>query len=417
VTTPTATPPTLLKEAVYTHFRSPRWTAPRREFQPVFPSADLVTWRFSRSTRPRRSVTITRYAAHNQAILALPNGTLELHNLPATSIETNLVTTARARGTPPLLSYAAFYDERAGDESLPMNDDLDLDHLRPEDLRAISRAAFELGIRPDQKTEAVQHIREFLLTKFEYSLEPPRGSPVPTNASALGDFLFESRRGHCEFFATATVLLLRAASIPARYAVGYSVQEKRGNQFVVRARHAHAWAMAYLDGAWRPIDNTPGGWVQREAALASLWSPVSDWFSQVWLEFTRWRMGESRWRAVVFCIGMALLAGMAWRELRGGRWQRWRNDRKAKEVTRAWPGTDSEFYQVEKRLHRRGALRSPGEPYFPWLRRQNLDQGQAGELLQKLVILHYRLRFRPGGLSHAERDELRAGVTTYLKQR
>ena len=46
-----------------------------------------------------------------------------------------------------------------------------------------------------------------------------------SDVSALDDFLNRSRAGHCEYFATATVLLLRAAGIPARYATGYSVQE------------------------------------------------------------------------------------------------------------------------------------------------------------------------------------------------
>src|SRR5439155_1389676 len=74
--------------------------------------------------------------------------------------------------------------------------------------------------------------------------------------------------GHCEYFATATVLLLRAAGVPARYATGYSVQEwsRLERRYVVRARHAHSWALVWADGAWRDLDTTPPLWADEEAA-------------------------------------------------------------------------------------------------------------------------------------------------------
>jgi hypothetical protein len=51
--------------------------------------------------------------------------------------------------------------------------------------------------------------------------------------------------------------LLREAGLPARYAVGYSVQEKTGKGFIVRDRHAHAWCLVHLDGVWQDFDTTP----------------------------------------------------------------------------------------------------------------------------------------------------------------
>ena len=51
-------------------------------------------------------------------------------------------------------------------------------------------------------------------------------------ATKVAEFLLKTRAGHCEHFATATTMLLRAAGVPTRYAVGYSVQEKKGDQCV-----------------------------------------------------------------------------------------------------------------------------------------------------------------------------------------
>ena len=84
----------------------------------------------------------------------------------------------------------------------------------------------------------------------------------------LTRFLLTSRSGHCEYFATATVLLLRQLGIPARYAVGYYVHEPAGSGYVVRERDAHAWCLAWnrQTGSWDDFDTTPASWVAIEGA-------------------------------------------------------------------------------------------------------------------------------------------------------
>ena len=44
----------------------------------------------------------------------------------------------------------------------------------------------------------------------------------------------------------------------------------------MRTRHAHSWALAWVDGAWRDVDSTPPGWAEAEAFSASMWQPVKD---------------------------------------------------------------------------------------------------------------------------------------------
>jgi transglutaminase-like putative cysteine protease len=55
---------------------------------------------------------------------------------------------------------------------------------------------------------------------------------------------------------------LRAAGIPARYAIGFSVSEYSPLEgaYVARRRHAYAWALAWLEGRWRDFDATPPDW-------------------------------------------------------------------------------------------------------------------------------------------------------------
>jgi protein-glutamine gamma-glutamyltransferase len=99
----------------------------------------------------------------------------------------------------------------------------------------------------------------------------------------------KNRSGHCEYFASATTLLLRGAGIPARYAVGYSVSEfsPLEQQYIVRSRHAHAWTMAYLNGTWQSLDTTPPDWTAQEDTGASPLQAISDWWSFLSFKLTR----------------------------------------------------------------------------------------------------------------------------------
>ncbi|OGT01562.1 MAG: transglutaminase [Gallionellales bacterium RIFCSPLOWO2_02_60_31] len=89
---------------------------------------------------------------------------------------------------------------------------------------------------------------------FRYTLEPP-----PLGVHGVDDFLFETRLGFCEHYASAFVFLMRAAHIPARVVTGYQGGEynELGNYYIVRQSDAHAWAEIWLAGqGWKRIDPT-----------------------------------------------------------------------------------------------------------------------------------------------------------------
>lgn len=89
---------------------------------------------------------------------------------------------------------------------------------------------------------------------FQYTLEPP-----PLGINGVDDFLFTTRKGFCEHYASAFVFLMRAAHIPARVVTGYQGGELNGlgNYYIVRQSDAHAWAEVWLAGqGWVRIDPT-----------------------------------------------------------------------------------------------------------------------------------------------------------------
>ncbi|MDH5648338.1 MAG: DUF3488 and transglutaminase-like domain-containing protein [Gammaproteobacteria bacterium] len=97
-------------------------------------------------------------------------------------------------------------------------------------------------------------LRYFRQQKFYYTLEPPLlgGDPVD-------EFLFDTRRGFCEHFASAFTTLMRVAGIPARIIVGYQGGEfnEAGNYLIVRQQDAHAWSEIWLpQSGWTRIDPT-----------------------------------------------------------------------------------------------------------------------------------------------------------------
>ncbi len=89
---------------------------------------------------------------------------------------------------------------------------------------------------------------------FIYTLNPPILGKDPVD-----EFLFNSRKGFCEHYATSFVYLMRAAGVPARIVTGYQGGElnPNGNYYIIRQSDAHAWAEVWLEGrGWVRIDPT-----------------------------------------------------------------------------------------------------------------------------------------------------------------
>jgi hypothetical protein len=217
------------------------------------------------------------------------------------------------------------------------------------------------------------------------------------------------------------VLLLRAAGIPARYATGYSVQEfsRLENQFVVRARHAHAWALVYMDGTWHNFDTTPSSWSAIEQDAASPFEPLHDIWSWCAFNFSawRWRESEEGMGRYVWLMLIPLILLIARRLYSKNRLRRPKKQQKKKVRVEIEQGADSEFYLVEKRLTDLGHARYPWEPLSNWIRR--IEQAQSSsvstETLHSVLALHYRYRFDPNGITMAEKATLKSEVQEWLE--
>ncbi len=120
--------------------------------------------------------------------------------------------------------------------------------------KSIRKLAQELGEgRSDtEKLESVK--RYFRDNGFKYSLRLDRYTGHP-----LEYFLFVSKKGNCEFYASTTALLLRLMGIPSRLVGGFkgAVKNEYGDYFIVTNSMAHVWVEAFVGGKWIRVDTTP----------------------------------------------------------------------------------------------------------------------------------------------------------------
>jgi hypothetical protein len=344
-------------------------------------------------------------------VLSLPANTARIDGLAASEMKMNALGAVQIERAPGFFSYRAQVGGSNSAYGAPTPRDL---AVPKAEAAAVAQIANELGLAALTPAQALATVKQFFADRFEYSTwqGTPAGGRTP-----LAQFLLATRSGHCEYFASAAVLLLRAAGIPARYATGFSAQEwsKLDDAYVVRERHAHAWARVWVGGAWQDLDTTPPAWFIAEAAQAPFWAPLTDLWSSARFRLSQWsaRARERGWYQPLIWLAVPLFAWLGLRTLRGRRAVSAAATREAI-PHKSWPGRDSEFYLIERRIAQLGHARQNTEAVTEWLARIAAQTGLDAAPLQRLARLHYRLRFDPAGLPAAERLILRDEALAWL---
>jgi transglutaminase-like putative cysteine protease len=394
--------PQLLRQASFDTYRDKIWMAGHGGFTAVAPENDVTTWMLVPEPATNLAVRVSGYLPKRRGLLSLPQGAGRIRELPVVQLQTTGLGVARTDDAPGVVSYVADFAPGPSFDDPPAKIDSQVPEIEKP---ALDEIAAQLNSRRETNAvELVKAVERFFAQNFSYSLASKANAPKK-DETLVSNFLRRTRTGHCEYFASATTLLLRELGIPARYAVGFSLQETKGETWIVRERHAHAWVLAWVDGAWREVDTTPGTWAKEEREEASWFEPVSDFFSELWFNFSYWRwLGQKGVisRVAPYLI-LPLVAILVWRIFIQK--NRVRSTEK-KNARMDWPGLDSEYYELEARLAADGHGRRPHETPEQWLRRLRAD-GIEHPSLPALVDLHYRYRFDPRGLEAGERKQLR----------
>ena len=387
----------LLHRASFTSLVGNTWLARGAPLAAMQPDEDGTTWRIA-DGEPQRSARIVTRLERGKAMLALPPGTLRISDMAAAAVKRNSLGATEAELGGDWAPYVVSAGTAAGGYAAPGPEDLQVPERERTQFDAL---AHELGLTGLPPATIAERAQEHFAT-FSYSTY--RDAAVPAGMTPLGDFLRRSKSGHCEYFAAATTLLLRSAGVPARYATGFAVYEYSTLEaaYLVRARHAHAWTRAWIDGRWVDLDTTPPTWFAAEDERAPLWERFADFVR--WAGFRWSQRGPLELGAGGMAVLCVLLGVFAWRLTRvkraaapaAGATQR-----------RHGGGSDSEIYEIEHALARTHGVRAASEPLAAWMSR--LDLAEAVRIATgEVVALHYRYRFDPAGIDAAARQALRA---------
>ena len=411
--------PFLLRRISYNKYQSGTWFGVNSEFVPVKSQSGKTHWyladKTDNFTGNLSTVTISTNLKPEQNFLNLPQGTRQIIQLPGDVMEKNQYATVKLEGEPGLVSYQVQYSQDLALDSPPTKNDLDL-QIPPKEKAAIDSIVEELNLQGKSPSKILEEVARFFNAEFTYSLDLAQQG---NNSTALSTFLLDHRSGHCEYFATATALLLRDLGIPTRYIVGYSVHEYSSweNQFIVRSRNAHAWTLVYIDGIWQEFDTTPSSWMAIEDAQSYQLAFIRDLFS--WARFKlaflmlQIKSGEATYLywLLMLPLGFILLRQFNVRQgiKRVDLSQDITEDRRL--------GSDSEIYLIETALKESQIIRNASETWYDWLVRLQQDHQTPPDLitdLQVIVQLHYRYRFDPQGLNELERDQLQSISRSWL---
>jgi len=420
--------PTYLREASYRAFSRQRWYAgigeAEFEFVNESPPSSLV-WPLLSTKTNNTAVNIGCSLPGGRGLLPLPTGSSRVEKLNIIELKKSPLGAVLARG-PGFAIFDAYFgpgetiDSPPGTndvENIPRNRDTGTGNVSARELPAIQQVIADLQLESKSREEQLNAIRGFFADQFTYSTWQ-RPQNLATNETPLGRFLLQTRSGHCEYFATATVLLLRQLKIPARYAVGYAVHETSGSGYVVRMSDAHAWTLVWDEASrtWLDFDTTPASWIDVESKLSG-WQWISDAWSRITFEFGKFRSGQSRWRQYLLWAIVPGLGFLIYQIVFRRRSRQRQNKSQAAAPRTDWPGLDSEFYMLEAKLAERGVPREPGEALADWLERVAREPAlaQARAPLRELLRLHYRYRFDPAGLNTSEREALKSEAGRCLK--
>lgn len=212
--------------------------------------------------------------SRERAALPLPSGAVSIFGLPLPFLEISSQNVVSTQGSPGFVKFSSFYDPARLRLAPPSDLDLALPPALRSDIAAFVDAHQLRGLPPARA--AAKIIEIFSRWEYTLDLETPDGDP-----RSLRDFLSSDRRGHCEYFASASALALRELGIPSRFVSGYLVSERDPFEdvFWVRSSDAHAWA-SYWDGSkWAYLDATPAGWPEARPADPLAW--LTDWLDRL----------------------------------------------------------------------------------------------------------------------------------------
>ena len=394
--------PLLLLQSSYDRYLGQSWLASRRIF------SDQPNYSVPAKNSPIKQLEVFQFVKRT-TILALPSGTVDIKGLEGAQLQYTQLGAVKLTEAPDFVNYQVDYTGQEFAET----SELDL-QIPPQHLAWLKTIKQELKLERQEPEQITLAIKQYFQRNYYYSLFLGKESNAD---KALETFMLERKAGHCEYFAVASVLLLRSYGIPARLANGYAMQEysEAEQLYIVRRRHAHAWAIAAINGQWQAVDATPAQWLDMEEEQVDLWQPVYDFFSRLHFYYKQWRYQQalagdvnSDYSMQIFIMVLLMLV-LLWRLWASRRYLLRTKANQAMPLnTFNYPGQDSDVYLIEQALAGTDFARMKNEAIAVWAKR--IDDNSLIEISK----LHYKYRFDTDNFSTGDKIKLNLAVQRWL---
>lgn len=261
------------------------------------------------------------------------------------------------------------------------------------------RILAERGLTPhSDPTSIVQRFEAYLGDHYRYTLKP---APPKHHADPILDFLFRQKKGYCNYFSGAMVMLCRSVGIPARFAVGFATGEplpgdgRTGVTYKVTAAEAHSWVEVYLPHyGWYTSDPTAGS-TEEPTVLGKTWDILTSMVAiiketvQQWVQAYRQNPSVRARLSLGVALLFVLLAVVLY----------WRRERPPAYPRRPLSPEEARtaILQAYRRMHRWMVLWGITKPdgctaaeFEAWFRELHPAIGQTvGELCQLYIRVQY----------------------------
>ncbi|MFT5211167.1 MAG: hypothetical protein ACI9CE_002904 [Flavobacterium sp.] len=394
-------PPSLLQETSYDLPSGKDWGIMDQKFT-TLEHADDFKWQLNPAASSDNLLEIYLEFYKDSALIPIPEGASQVYDLPALELRQNYYGTIQAKGLVPSPRYRVLLQDGKNFNGPPTK----IDTFVPKRYKnivgpIIKNNYFDIK----QPIESVhQYFRDFRYSL--YQSEAAKDKPIEY-------FLNTSQAGHCEYFASSSVYLLREMGIPARYVVGFSVQEYSDllEMYVVRQRHAHAWAIAFVNNQWQVVDTTPSIWLDEEADQSFFAQPLIDLMANASFLFQVWwnEFKVEDYEDYLYAIGGILSLILLWRIMIGEKVIVEHKRGNLSDVNALSYGADSPFFELTNQLVEKGFTRGKGELLKAWLTRIGFPH------LIRLLPRHEKWRFDPNGLDIEKKASLANDVALEIK--
>ncbi len=341
-----------------------------------------------------------RGSTRSGGAMPLPGNVASFDGFDLDSAQRNLLSTVRIFPASPIIDGRVLWQAEHETDGEPIwADDL---RMPPLEAEVIKRVADSIGLREEMTTrEKLRLLHNWFRREFSYTLYLSVGQPKHglSEGTAIGRFLESTRSGHCEYFATAAALLLRAGDVPTRYTTGYAVVERdpRRNKYTIRGIHGHAWCRVWIgeESRWVDFDPTPGDWQTLEELDKISWTQrIYDAFKRFREDLFIWRSDPKNRELLVMIITVPGVLGGFWIA-----WRLWKSRHRSHGSSThqsANQGSPSPLFSLESLATRHLGPRPEGLPYAKWLDALSQHLGDAGHSLKEAIRLHQEIRFDPG---------------------